>query len=92
MVPSICLYTLLTHAHIHTHCQVPVVEDVFMCFGPTAEEGYGVCYNPKEDKIIFGVSSFTTCPETDSLGFGTTIMESLVDMHNLFPNTVTSKL
>lgn len=63
-----------------------------MCFGPTAEEGYGVCYNLKEDKIIFGITSFTTCPETNSLSLGATIMECLVDIQNLFPTSVKSKL
>ena len=63
-----------------------------MCFGPTAEEGYGVCYNPKDDKIVFGVSSFTTYPETNSLCLGAVIMESLMDMLNLFPSSVKSKL
>ena len=54
-----------------------------MCFGPTAESGYGVCYNPRKNKILLAVSSFNSCPETNSLDLGKYIIEGLNEMNEL---------
>ena len=51
-----------------------------MLFGPVVPDGYGICYNPQEDHINFGVTAFNTARETDSQKFGQKLAESLLDM------------
>ncbi|KAA0718026.1 Choline O-acetyltransferase [Triplophysa tibetana] len=41
--------------------QVPTTEEMFCCYGPVVPNGYGACYNPQTDHIIFCVSSFREC-------------------------------
>ena len=64
--------------------QVPVFNhDVFLSFGAVVPNGYGVCYNPQENKFLFGVSSFRSCPETDSVTFGSKLVQSMQEMRNM---------
>jgi len=51
------------------------------------EDGYGVCYNPQENQILFAVSSFRRCPDTDSLLYGKKLMESLREMQYVMTAT-----
>lgn len=80
--PSI--YTDVAYSRSLTHglstSQVPVEMDAIMSFGPTAESGYGVCYNPRKEKILFVVSSFNSSPETNSLALGASIAKGLNEM------------
>ncbi|XP_033108263.1 choline O-acetyltransferase-like [Anneissia japonica] len=63
--------------------QVLTKLDTFMCYGPVVPNGYGASYNPHEDYILFAISSFKDCPETDSTIFRESLYNSLMDMHNL---------
>ena len=54
--------------------------DVFLCFGAVVSDGYGVCYCLQDHRIILVVSSFKSCPETDSALFGSKLMESMREM------------
>ena len=64
-----------------TQMQVPTAEhDIFLCFGAVVPNGYGVCYNPQNHRVTFAVSSFRSCPETDSQVFGAKLMESMREM------------
>ena len=76
--------------HINTllgffYClQVPSPRhDVFLVFGAVVPDGYGVCYNPQEEKFLLGVSSFRSCPDTDSMLFGSKLIESMRDMRDM---------
>ena len=70
------------HDIIILHVQVPVGNyDIFLCFGAVVPDGYGVCYNPQEKQVIFSVSSFHSCPETDSLRFLGKLTETMTEMH-----------
>ena len=51
-----------------------------MVFGPVVPDGYGICYNPQEDHINFGVTAFNAATETDSEVFSQKLAESLLDM------------
>ena len=53
-------------------------------YGAVVPDGYGVSYNPYNDNIIFCISSFFSCKDTDSRKFAATLSESLQDMKNLF--------
>ena len=63
------------------HLQLPTFNhDVFLCFGAVVPDGYGVCYCPQDHRTVFVVSSFGSCPETDSQMFGAKLMESMREM------------
>ncbi|ODM97599.1 Carnitine O-acetyltransferase [Orchesella cincta] len=51
-----------------------------MCYGPVVPDGYGCCYNPLKDEIIFGVSAFNSNTDTDSNNFKSSLQEILLDM------------
>lgn len=51
-----------------------------MCYGPVVDDGYGCCYNPMKDEIIFGVSAFNSNTDTDSNNFKSSLQEILLDM------------
>ena len=63
-----------------------------MCYGPTAPDGYGVCYNPQNSQIGFAVSALDTSPETCSKKLTAAIHQSLSDMHKLTSEFQVSKL
>ncbi|KAG1945324.1 choline O-acetyltransferase [Pimephales promelas] len=57
--------------HISNHfilstSQVPTTEEMFCCYGPVVADGYGVCYNPQADRVLFCVSSSRESSETCS--------------------------
>ncbi|XP_062318683.1 carnitine O-palmitoyltransferase 1, liver isoform isoform X1 [Osmerus eperlanus] len=54
-------------------------------FGPVADDGYGVSYIILgEEHINFHISSKHSSPETDSLRFGGTIKQAMMDILDLF--------
>ena len=52
------------------------------------DHGYGICYNPIEDKIIYTVCSYGSCSDTDSTVLGEAIIESLRQMRNMLLSTM----
>lgn len=63
--------------------QVPTSVDMFCCYGPVLPNGYGACYNPQSDYIIFSVSSFHESPQTCSAEFVESLTRGLLDMQDL---------
>lgn len=63
--------------------QVPTSVDMFCCYGPVLPNGYGACYNPQSDYIIFSVSSFHESPQTFSAEFVESLARGLLDMQDL---------
>lgn len=63
--------------------QVPTTVEMFCCYGPVLPNGYGACYNPQSDYIIFSVSSFHESAETRSAEFIKCLVQGLVDMRDL---------
>ncbi|XP_065152679.1 choline O-acetyltransferase [Paramisgurnus dabryanus] len=63
--------------------QVPTTEKMFCCYGPVVPNGYGACYNPQADHIIFCVSSFHDSAETNSDLFVKTLDGCLMEMQDL---------
>ena len=92
----VTLPTTRFYIHPYNHgTQVPVESiPIFLCFGAVVEDGYGICYNPQEERIYFSVSSFRQCPHTDSMLFAKKLTESLREMKNIYDTVVpiTSKL
>ncbi|XP_016968645.1 choline O-acetyltransferase [Drosophila biarmipes] len=67
--------------------QVATSHDGFMAFGPLLSDGYGVCYNPQEEKIRFAISAWKTCPEISPAKFAKAIKSSLNAMRRLVLET-----
>ncbi|XP_053307216.1 choline O-acetyltransferase [Spea bombifrons] len=63
--------------------QVPTTMEMFCCYGPVVPNGYGSCYNPQPEHILFCISSFRECKETSSTMFAKAVEESLIAMADL---------
>ncbi|XP_058882398.1 choline O-acetyltransferase-like isoform X2 [Acipenser ruthenus] len=74
---------LKSNCFILSTSQVPTTVEMFCCYGPVVPNGYGACYNPQSDHIIFCISSFRDCKETCSTVFAKAIEECLVEMRDL---------
>ncbi|XP_056097636.1 choline O-acetyltransferase-like [Rhinichthys klamathensis goyatoka] len=77
--------------HISNHfilstSQVPTTEEMFCCYGPVVADGYGVCYNPQADRMLFCVSSSSESTETCSGLFVRELDAGLRDMMHLCMN------
>ncbi|XP_072015159.1 carnitine O-acetyltransferase-like isoform X2 [Amphiura filiformis] len=75
-------YTQSSHFNVSTS-QVPAKHDLVMCFGPVVPDGYGICYNPRQNHLNFAVSAFNTSPETDSDVFAKRLSESLLEIRDV---------
>ncbi|XP_062376374.1 choline O-acetyltransferase [Sardina pilchardus] len=75
-------YTV-SNQYILSTSQVPTTVDMFCCYGPVVPNGYGVCYNPQSDAILFCVSSFNHSDETCSNTFVKHLEECLLEMEGL---------
>lgn len=72
---------LLASQHMRlSTSQVASRYDAFMCYGPLTADGYGCCYSPKNDDMWFGISSFRSCPETDTRTFRDHLRAALDEM------------
>nr|CAG4651741.1 EOG090X04D9 [Triops cancriformis] len=75
-------YEAVNHFSLTTS-QIPTQTASYMGYGPVVPDGYGASYNPKDGEIVFGVSSFHTCPASSTTRFVETLRESLLAMRNL---------
>ncbi|XP_030628286.1 choline O-acetyltransferase [Chanos chanos] len=74
---------IVSNQFILSTSQVPTTVDMFCCYGPVVPNGYGTCYNPQSDHILFCVSSFRDSPETGSDAFVRALVECLGEMGEL---------
>ncbi|XP_029691443.1 choline O-acetyltransferase [Takifugu rubripes] len=74
---------LISNQFLLSTSQVPTSVDMFCCYGPVLPNGYGACYNPQSDYIIFSVSSFHESPQTCSAEFVESLARGLLDMQDL---------
>lgn len=63
--------------------QVATAHDSFMAYGPLTCDGYGCCYNPHKDKIIFALSAWQTSPKISPEHYGKAIKRALDSMRKL---------
>ena len=64
---------------------------MFLCgYGPAVSDGYAICYNPQKEKILFAVSSFKKCHETDTTKFAMRLFEAMRQMKNICESQVSS--
>ncbi|NWR53520.1 CLAT acetyltransferase, partial [Regulus satrapa] len=74
---------LTSNRFILSTSQVPTTMEMFCCYGPVVPDGYGACYNPQPEHILFCISSFKECKETSSDTFSKAVEESLLAMRDL---------
>ncbi|XP_029978323.1 choline O-acetyltransferase b isoform X2 [Sphaeramia orbicularis] len=74
---------LSSNQFILSTSQVPTTVEMFCCYGPVVPNGYGACYNPQSDHIIFCVSSFRESTETSSAVFAKALKEGLLEIRDL---------
>lgn len=64
-----------------------------MFYGPLVPDGYGCCYNPGNNYILFGLSDYKDCPTTNLNDFQNSLEESLDQMRDhLLADGLQSKL
>lgn len=63
--------------------QVASIYDAFMCYGPLTNDGYGVCYSPRNNDINFGLSSMRSNDDTGTEKFKKSLQEALQLMYQL---------
>ncbi|KAL5011508.1 hypothetical protein ScPMuIL_010059 [Solemya velum] len=93
-LPQLFLDTALTASTYFrlSTSQVPTSYEAVMFFGPVVPDGYGVCYNPRESQILFGVSSYNNCPDTEAYKLVGSLESSLCDMQAIMQGNVSAKL
>ena len=57
--------------------------DAFMLYGPVVPDGYGVCYNPHPDYMIFVITAFNREEKTVAEHFASTLVDNLEKMKDL---------
>jgi len=75
-------YKRAMHFNLSTS-QVPSQADLCMAFGPAVPDGYGVCYNPKADKVLIAVSTFVSNCDYNPVKYCEVLFKSLCDMRDL---------
>uniref|UniRef100_A0A7S4MLA7 Choline/carnitine acyltransferase domain-containing protein n=1 Tax=Vannella robusta TaxID=1487602 RepID=A0A7S4MLA7_9EUKA len=53
-------------------------------FGPTEEDGYGVCYGTRSDSLEYSITSFRSCAHTSAKNFSLNLQKALDHMRSLF--------
>ncbi|KAK3723369.1 hypothetical protein QZH41_015946 [Actinostola sp. cb2023] len=81
-------YAYSLHFKLSTS-QVPFKDDSYLVYGPSVPDGYAICYNPLPQKLLFGITSCNSNPNTNSGHFAAYLQRSLDDMRLL---TTSSKL
>ncbi|CAO4382976.1 unnamed protein product [Caenorhabditis nigoni] len=76
------IYQQLNHFQVSTS-QVPTRHFIQMCFGPSALDCYGICYNPQETELHFMISTFKSYGSTSSEKFAKELQKALIDMKSV---------
>lgn len=76
------IYQQLNHFQVSTS-QVPTRHFIQMCFGPSAVDCYGICYNPQETELHFMISTFKSYGSTSSKKFAKELQKALIDMKSV---------
>lgn len=54
-----------------------------MCYGPVVTDGYGCCYNPRPEDILFACSSFKSSDKTCTKKIANALQRALCDMKEI---------
>ncbi|XP_068593052.1 choline O-acetyltransferase-like [Cebidichthys violaceus] len=83
---------LASNQFILSTSQVPTTVEMFCCYGPVVPNGYGACYNPQAEHILFCVSSFWENTGTSSAVFVKALNESLLEIRDLCVRSSTKRV
>ncbi|XP_061402052.1 carnitine O-acetyltransferase-like [Musca vetustissima] len=83
-------YLKSSHFRISTS-QVATKNLAFMSYGPSTDDGYACCYNPRDNDMFLAVTSWRSNKETCSEKFATSIEEALSKMHEILMKTQSDK-
>ncbi|KAK2145778.1 hypothetical protein LSH36_658g01036 [Paralvinella palmiformis] len=72
--------------------QVPTKSENILCFAPVVPDGYGVCYNPMEKSMLFAVSAWNSCPDTNAAKLYSHLKEALIDAQDILMQSQNSNL
>ncbi len=75
-------YTRSNYHRLSTS-QVSGKYEAFVCFGPLVMDGYGICYNIRDEDLLIGLSDMKSCKDTSVDRFRDELENSLNDMHDL---------
>ncbi|XP_048586991.1 carnitine O-acetyltransferase isoform X2 [Nematostella vectensis] len=75
-------YQYFFHFKLSTS-QVPLEHESWVVFGPAVPDGYGICYNPQPNKLMYSVSTFNSNPATNPGHFAAAMQRSLDEMQLL---------
>jgi len=53
-------------------------------FGPTEQDGYGLCYQTRDDILTCGIASFRSCSKTSAKQFSASLQKALDEMRALY--------
>lgn len=84
-------YIKSTHFRLSTS-QVATKCYGLMSYGPSVENGYSLCYNPRAHDMFFSVGAFKSNKETDPHALGKALEKSLIEMHDLLGKHQKAKL
>lgn len=76
-------YQLSNHFSLSTSQVTTNIVDSFICYGAVVPDGYGCSYNVRSDYILFCISSFTSCPTTNSRDFAESLTDTLFEIRDL---------
>ncbi|EDW12052.2 carnitine O-acetyltransferase isoform X2 [Drosophila mojavensis] len=63
--------------------QLSTPHDSFMVYGPLNSDGYGCCYNLRENDITFTITAWNHNPQISARSYGMAIESALADMGHL---------
>jgi carnitine O-acetyltransferase len=67
--------------------QVPTRYVIPMGFGPSANDCYGICYNPQEEAIHLTLTAFNSCKKTSARKFAQELSATLNDFKIMLENS-----
>uniref|UniRef100_A0A914QN05 Choline/carnitine acyltransferase domain-containing protein n=1 Tax=Panagrolaimus davidi TaxID=227884 RepID=A0A914QN05_9BILA len=79
-------YRKMSHFLVSTS-QVPTKYIIPMGFGPSANDCYGICYNPQEEAIHFTITAFNSCKKTSARQFAQELSATLNDFKIMLENS-----
>ncbi|KAJ0177545.1 hypothetical protein K1T71_006418 [Dendrolimus kikuchii] len=77
-------YTQMFQFKMSTSQVTTTTDGTFMGYGAVVPDGYGCCYNPKKESVIFCIASFTSSSVTNTEAFRQSLEEALDSMKLMF--------
>jgi choline O-acetyltransferase len=76
-------YEMSNHFSLSTSQVTTNIVDSFICYGAVVPDGYGCSYNVRSDYFLFCISSFRSCPTTNSREFAESLTDTLYEIRDL---------